>query len=282
MNNLNGKVALVTGAAARRGIGHGVALRLATGGADVVVIDKYRAPRSPFPEDKGWGGLDAVVTEVETEGRKGLAVTADISKDQEVDAALVKALERFGKIDMLVHCAAIRGPMTTPVVELSGADWRTVLDVNLTGAFLVSKAVARSMIARGEGGKIVLISSLAGNRGVPGSGAYCASKWGVIGLVKTLALELAKHKISVNAINTGTFDTQLRDEKYVPLAEAEGVTLSEFRENFDKRMIARVPMGRMGTPEDIANLALFLVSDEAGYITGQAVDICGGWGLVQG
>jgi NAD(P)-dependent dehydrogenase (short-subunit alcohol dehydrogenase family) len=222
------------------------------------------------------------VTEVETEGRKGLAVTADISKDQEVDAALVKALERFGKIDMLVHCAAIRGPMTTPVVELSGADWRTVLDVNLTGAFLVSKAVARSMIARGEGGKIVLISSLAGNRGVPGSGAYCASKWGVIGLVKTLALELAKHKISVNAINPGAFDTHLRDENYVPLAEAEGVTLSEFRENFDKRMIARVPMGRMGTPEDIANLALFLVSDEAGYITGQAVDICGGWGLVQG
>jgi NAD(P)-dependent dehydrogenase (short-subunit alcohol dehydrogenase family) len=235
-----------------------------------------------FPKTKVGGGLDAVVTEVETEGRKGLAVTADISKDQEVDAALVKALERFGKIDMLVHCAAIRGPMTTPVVELSGADWRTVLDVNLTGAFLVSKAVARSMIARGEGGKIVLISSLAGNRGVPGSGAYCASKWGVIGLVKTLALELAKHKISVNAINPGTFDTHLRDENYVPLAEAEGVTLSEFRENFDKRMIARVPMGRMGTPEDIANLALFLVSDEAGYITGQAVDICGGWGLVQG
>jgi NAD(P)-dependent dehydrogenase (short-subunit alcohol dehydrogenase family) len=98
------------------------------------------------------------------------------------------------------------------------------------------------MIARGEGGKIVLVSSLAGNRGVPGSGAYCASKWGVVGLVKTLALELAKHKINVNALNPGTFDTHLRDENYAQLAQAEGISLNEFRERVDKRMIARVPL----------------------------------------
>jgi NAD(P)-dependent dehydrogenase (short-subunit alcohol dehydrogenase family) len=226
--------------------------------------------------------LKSVVAEVEAKGRKALAVVADISNDQEVDAAVAKALERFGKIDMLVHCAAIRGPMATPLVELSRGDWKRVLDVNLTAAFLISTAAARDMIARGEGGKIVLISSLAGNRGVPGSGAYCASKWGVIGLVKTLALELAKYKINVNALNPGTFDTHLRDENYATLAQAEGVTLSQFRERFDKQMIARVPLGRMGTPEDIANLVLFLVSDQSNYITGQAVDICGGWGLVHG
>jgi len=282
MNSLNGKVALVTGAAARRGMGHGVALRLAGEGADVVIVDKDATPRSLFSEDKGWEGLSSVVTEVEAKGRKGLAVVADISKDQEVDAAVAKGLERFGKVDILVHCAAIRGPVTTPLVELSGGDWRTVLDVNLTGAFSISKAVAKSMIARGEGGKIVLISSLAGNRGVPGSGAYCASKWGVIGLVKTLALELAKYEINVNALNPGTFGTHLRDENYVQLAQAEGISLNEFRERFDKRMIARVPLGRIGTPEDIANLVLFLVSDQSSYITGQAIDICGGWGLVQG
>jgi NAD(P)-dependent dehydrogenase (short-subunit alcohol dehydrogenase family) len=282
MNNLNGKVALVTGAAARRGMGHGVALRLAGEGADVVLVDKYAAPRSLFSEDEGWEGLKSVVAEVEAKGRKALAVVADISNDQEVDAAVAKALERFGKIDMLVHCAAIRGPMATPLVELSRGDWKRVLDVNLTAAFLISTAAARDMIARGEGGKIVLISSLAGNRGVPGSGAYCASKWGVIGLVKTLALELAKYKINVNALNPGTFDTHLRDENYATLAQAEGVTLSQFRERFDKQMIARVPLGRMGTPEDIANLVLFLVSDQSNYITGQAVDICGGWGLVHG
>jgi NAD(P)-dependent dehydrogenase (short-subunit alcohol dehydrogenase family) len=282
MDSLNGKVAIVTGAAVRRGMGHGVALRLAGEGADVVVVDKFATPRSLFPEDKGWGGLSTVVTEVEAKGRKGLAVVADISKDQEVDGAVGKALERFGRVDILVHCAAIRGPMTTPLVELSGSDWRTVLEVNLTGAFLISKAVAKSMIARGEGGKIVLVSSLAGKMGVPGSGAYCASKWGVLGLTKTLALELAKHKINVNALNPGTFDTHLRDENYAQLAEAEGIPLSEFRERFDKRMLTRVPLGRIGLPEDIANLVLFLVSDQSSYITGQGVDICGGWGLVHG
>ena len=282
MNTLKGKVALVTGAAAKRGMGHGIALRLAGEGADVVLVDKDATPRSLFSEDKGWKGLNTVVTEVKAKGRKGLAVVADISKDQEVDEAVGKALERFGRVDILVHCAAIRGPMTTPLAELSGGDWRTVLEVNLTGAFLISKAVVRSMIARGEGGKIVLVSSLAGNRGVPGSGAYCASKWGVVGLVKTLALELAKHKINVNALNPGTFDTHLRDENYAQLAQAEGIPLSEFRERFDRQMIGRVPLGRLGTPEDIANLVLFLVSDQSSYITGQTVDICGGWGQVQG
>jgi NAD(P)-dependent dehydrogenase (short-subunit alcohol dehydrogenase family) len=226
--------------------------------------------------------LSSVVTEVEAMGRKALPAEADISNQQEVDAAVAKALGKFGRIDILVNCAAIRGPMTTPVVNLSEADWRTVLDVNLTGAFLISAAVAKSMIARGEGGKIVLISSLAGNRGVPGSGAYSASKWGVIGLVKTLALELAKYKINVNALNPGTFDTHLRDGNYVQLAQAEGVTLNEFREKFERQLTARIPLGRMGTPEDIANLVLFLVSDLSSYITGQAVDICGGWGLAHG
>jgi NAD(P)-dependent dehydrogenase (short-subunit alcohol dehydrogenase family) len=282
MNTLKEKVALVTGAAAKRGMGHGVAERLGGEGAAVVIVDKVTVPRTRFSEDEGWEGLKSVVTEVEAMGGKALAVVADISNPQEVDAAVAKALDKFGKIDMLVHCAAIRGPMTTPLVKLSEGEWRTVLDVNLTGAFLISTAVAKSMIARGEGGKIVLISSLAGNRGVPGSGAYCASKWGVIGLVKTLALELAKDRININALNPGTFDTHLRDENYVALAQAEGIPLSEFRERFDKQMVARVPMGRMGTPEDIANLALFLVSDQSSYITGQAVDICGGWGLVHG
>ena len=282
MNSLKGKVALVTGVAAKRGMGHGVALRLAGEGANVVVVDKYGTPRSLFPGDEGWGGLNEVVAEVDSLGSKGLAVIADISNNEEVDTAVAKAIERFGRIDILVHCAAIRGPMTTPLVKLSEGEWRTVLDINLTGTFFISTAVAKNMVARGDGGKIVLISSLAGNRGVPGSGAYCASKWGVIGLVKTLALELATYKINVNALNPGTFGTHLRDENYAQLAQAEGITLSEFRERYDKQMIAKVPLGRMGTPADIADLVLFLVSNHSGYITGQAVDICGGWGLLQG
>jgi len=282
MNSLKGKVALITGVAAKRGMGHGVALRLVGEGANVVVVDKYAVPRTLFPGDEGWGGLNAVVAEVESLGSKGLAVVADISNSQEVDAGVAKAIEKFGRIDILVHCAAIRGPMTTPLVKLSEREWKTVLDVNLNGAFFISTAVAKNMVTRGEGGKIVLISSLAGNRGVPGSGAYCVSKWGVIGLVKTLALELATYKINVNALNPGTFGTHLRDENYVQLAQAEGITLNEFRERYDKQMTTKVPLGRMGTPEDIANLVLFLVSDQSSYITGQAVDICGGWGLIHG
>jgi NAD(P)-dependent dehydrogenase (short-subunit alcohol dehydrogenase family) len=282
MNSLKGKVALITGVAAKRGMGHGVALGLAGEGADVVVVDKYAVPRTLFSGDEGWGGLNEVVAKVESLGSKGLAIVADISNSQEVDASVTKAIERFGKIDILVHCAAIRGPMTTPLVKLSEGEWKTVLDVNLNGTFYISTTVAKNMVARGEGGKIVLISSLAGNRGVPGSGAYCVSKWGVLGLVKTLALELATYKINVNALNPGTFSTHLRDENYLQLAQAEGITLNEFREKYDKQMTAKVPLGRMGTPEDIADLVLFLVSDHSSYITGQAVDICGGWGLVQG
>ena len=282
MNSLRGKVALVTGAASKRSMGRGVAGRLAGEGANVVVVDKYAVPRSFSPQDEGWRGLEAVVAEIEALGREAMAVTADIGHRQEVDAALAKALKKFSKIDILVHCAAIRGPMTTPLVKLAEEDWRTVLDINLTGAFFMATAVARSMIDRGEGGKMVLVSSLAATIGVPGSGAYCASKWGVLGLVKTLALELAKYKINVNAINPGTFSTNLRDENYVQLARSEGITADEFRARYDKQMIDKVPLGRVGTTEDIADLALFLSSDVSSYITGQAVDICGGWGLLHG
>jgi NAD(P)-dependent dehydrogenase (short-subunit alcohol dehydrogenase family) len=282
MKSLKGKVALVTGAAVKRGMGRGVALRLAGEGADIVVVDRYATPRGFFPEDEGWGGLNAVVSEVEAMGRKGLAIEADVSSRKAVDAAVGKALKKFGKIDILVHCAAIRGPIGIPLTKLSEADWRSVIDVNLTGAFFISAAVADKMIDKGHGGKIVLISSLAGNRGVPGSGSYSASKWGVIGLAKSLALELAKYNINVNAINPGTFDTQLRDANYVNLAKAEGITPVEFRKKFDGQMLTKVPLGRMGTPEDIADLVLFLVTNQSSYLTAQAIDIDGGWGQLHG
>jgi len=282
MKCLKGKVALVTGAAVKRGMGRGVALRLADEGADIVVVDKYAIPRSIFPEDEGWGGLNAVVTEVEAMGCKGLAVEVDVSSRKEVDAAVKAAITKFGKIDILVHCAAIRGPIGIPLMKLSEADWKSVIDVNLTGAFFISAAVADTMVDKGDGGKIVLISSLAGNRGVAGSGSYSASKWGVIGLAKSLALELAKNHINVNVINPGTFDTQLRDANYVNLAKAEGITVEEFRKRFDTQMNAKVPLGRMGTPEDIANLVLFLVTDQSSYLTAQAIDIDGGWGQLHG
>jgi len=276
MDTLKGKVALVTGAAGKRGMGHTIALRLAGEGADIAIVDKYSAPRSLYPGDEKWGGLDAVVAEIESLGRKALAVAADVSSSQEVDAAVAKVLVRFGKIDILVHCAAIRGPVTTPIIDLAEADWKKVLDVNLNGSFFIAKSVAKSMVARGGGGKIVLIASMGGVKGMPGSAAYCVSKFGVVGLVKTLALELAKNRIYVNALNPGAVISNLRDSYHIERGQAEGITVDEARENDYQKLSEGIPLGRMGTTDEIANLVLFLVSDQSTYITGEAINISGG------
>jgi NAD(P)-dependent dehydrogenase (short-subunit alcohol dehydrogenase family) len=276
MNTLKDKVALVTGAGGKRGMGHAIALRLAGEGANVVIVDKDPVPRSLYSGDEKWDGLNAVVAEIESLGKKALAVIADVSKSQEVDAAVAKAVERFSKIDILVHCAAIRGPVTTPIIDLAEGDWKKVLDINLNGSFFIAKAVAKSMVARGEGGKIVLIASMGGVKGMPGSAAYCASKFGVVGLVKTLALELAKYQIYVNALNPGAVTSNLRDSYHTEKAQAEGITVDEARKRDYQKQSEVIPLGRLGTTEEIANLVSFLVSDQCTYITGEAINISGG------
>jgi NAD(P)-dependent dehydrogenase (short-subunit alcohol dehydrogenase family) len=276
MKSLEGKVALITGAGSKRGMGHAIALRLAGEGADVVVIDRYTAPQSLFPGDEEWGGLDEIVAEIESLGRKALPVVADVSSSRDVDKAVAKARERFGQIDILVHCAGIVTAMDVPITELSEEVWRTVLDINLTGSFLVSRAVTRSMQDRGQGGKIVLIASLAANMGLPGVGAYCASKWGVIGLMKTLALELAEYKIYVNAINPGSITSNIRDADFAKLQKELGITFDEVKEIETQKFLPKIPMGRFGTVEEVADLVLFLVSDQSSYITGEAINISGG------
>jgi NAD(P)-dependent dehydrogenase (short-subunit alcohol dehydrogenase family) len=276
MKSLEGKVALVAGAASKRGMGHAIALRLAKEGADVAVADKYAAPRSLFAGDEGWGGLDEIVGEIESLGRKALPVAADISSSQDVDKAVAKTRERFGQIDILVNCVGILGTMDTPFTEFAEEDWRRILDVNLTGSFLIARAVAKSMISTGQGGKIVLIASLAANRGVPGNVAYCASKWGIIGLVKTMALELAKYKIYVNAINPGSIVTNIRDADFAKMEKELDITFDEARERDFQKFLPNIPMGRFGTTAEIADLALFLASDQSSYITGEAINISGG------
>ena len=276
MSSLKGKVAMVTGAASKRGMGHAIALRLARKGADVVVADKFAAPKSLFPGDEGWGGLNDIVAEIKALGRKALAVTMDINVSREIDAAIDKTLKQFGKIDILVHAAAIRGPVGVPVVDLAEKDIRAIIDVDLVGSFLITKAVARGMIARGEGGKIVIICSTAGLKGVPGSAAYGAAKWGTIGLTKSLGLELAKYKINVNGINPGMFVTNLRDESFTKMAEAEGITWEEARKKDQGALAKMIPWGRLGTAEEIADLAYFLVSDQSGYMTGEVIVLGGG------
>jgi NAD(P)-dependent dehydrogenase (short-subunit alcohol dehydrogenase family) len=276
MDSLKGKVALVTGAGSKRGMGHAVALRLAGEGAHIVVLDKFAAPVSLFPGDEKWSGLEGEISEIKALGREALAVVADITNSHEIDEAVAKAIVRFGGIDILVHCAGIRGPVGVPAHELTEQDWRNMIDVNLHGSFFIAKAVAKQMVSRGNGGKIVLISSMAGLKGAPGSAGYAASKHGVIGLAKSMALELAKSKINVNAICPGAFVTNLRDEAFSQMGKSQGITPEEARQADYKKAGSAIPMGRLGTPEEIADLAYFLVSEQSKYITGEAIVIGGG------
>jgi NAD(P)-dependent dehydrogenase (short-subunit alcohol dehydrogenase family) len=276
MSSLKGKVGLVTGAASKRGMGHACALRLAREGANVVVADKFAAPKSMFPGDEGWGGLDEIVKEIEGAGRKGLAMTLDINAAREIDAAMDKIVKKFGRLDILIHAAAIRGPVGVNVVDLTEKDIRSIIDIDLVGAFLVCKAAARAMIAGGKGGKIVVYCSLAGTHGTPGSAAYGAAKWGTIGLTKSLALELAKYKINVNGINPGMIVTNLRDEAFQKMAQTQGITWEEARKKDQEPLASRIPWGRLGTPEEAADLTYFLCSDQSEYITGEVIALGGG------
>jgi NAD(P)-dependent dehydrogenase (short-subunit alcohol dehydrogenase family) len=273
---LDGKVAFITGAASKRGMGHAIALKFAQEGAKVVVIDKFAAPRSVWEGDEAWRGLDEVVEEIEAAGSEGLAVVADISSSKEIDEAVKQTLDKFGRIDILVNCGGIRGTVGVPVVEGDEKEWQQMFNINTIGTFIVSRAVARDMIKRNEGGKIVLIASAAGRIGAPGSAAYAASKWATIGLVKSLALELAPYKINVNAINPGFFATNLRDNDAETKSKKAGVTIEEFRRDEYQMLTKMVPLGRMGTMEDITKLILFLVTPESEYMTGQDINITGG------
>jgi NAD(P)-dependent dehydrogenase (short-subunit alcohol dehydrogenase family) len=276
MSSLQGKVALVTGAASKRGMGHAIALRMAKEGADVVVADKFPNPKSMFPGDENWGGLPDIVKEVEAMGKKALALTMDINDTRSIDDGMAKAVKKFGRLDILVHAAAIRGPVGVNLVDLAEKDIRAVIDVDLTGSFLICKACAREIIKGGKGGKIVIFCSMAGTHGVQGSSAYSAAKYGTIGLTKSLALELAKDHINVNGINPGMIVTNLRDEAFSKMAEAAGTTWEEARKKDHESVGARIPWGRMGKPEEAADLAYFLCSPLSDYITGEVIGLTGG------
>jgi NAD(P)-dependent dehydrogenase (short-subunit alcohol dehydrogenase family) len=271
-----GKIALVTGAASKRGMGHAIALRLAVGGADVAILDKNPAPRSLFTGDEGWRGLEEVVEEIKGLDQEALALTADVSRSEEAIQAVEKVLKKFGRIDIFVHCAAIRGTVNIPVVDTTEEDWRKVIDVNLTGTFIISKQVARHMIKRGGPGKMVLLSSVAGKIGVAGTAPYVASKWGILGFTQSLALELARYKINVNSVCPGHIQTNIQDQWFEEQAKLLKITTDEFRTKWYGETEKTVPLGRYGAAEDVADVVMFLVSKQADYMTGQAINVSGG------
>lgn len=275
--NLDAKVALVTGAAGMNGMGRAISLRLAREGADVVVVDHPQAAQN-FPPDvkqAGWKGLHSVVQEIQELGRRSLAINGDITSSSDVETIISRTLKEFGRIDILVNNAGIVGPKGVPVVELSRDDWEPVLRVNVIAPFMLSQLVARDMIRRREGGRIVMISSYAGKGGLPGAAIYCASKAALISLTQTLAHELAQYKINVNAICPGVVSTDMNYARIERFAKEKGISIEHAREQWTPEYV-NIPLGRSERPEDVANAVAFLATSDSDYITGQAINVCGG------
>lgn len=275
MGVLDGKVALVTGAASKRGIGHGIAQALAEAGADVAVSDIGRRSLVARVEPDDWRGLDSVVGEVVGLGRRATGIEADVSRSEDVRGLALRVEEQLGRIDILVNCAgAPQEPALGGGWELPEDEWANVLAVNLSGPFLLCAAVVPRMLARGEGGRIINISSVLGKRPWPRRPAYNASKHGLIGLTRSLAMDLAQHGITVNAICPGIIDTDRAQARPDPLPRIDFTGAPLSTEEFVRR---EVPALRRGTPRDIGALATFLASPAAAYITGQAINVDGGW-----
>lgn len=265
LTGLGGKVALVTGAGRMRSIGRAVALELARAGCDVVVTGTGRSPDRYTNDEKaaGWRDIDSVAEEIQKLGRRASALVADVSDEQSVDHLAERVLAEYHRIDIVVNnAAAARGPDRVPVVELPVDVWDQVIRVNLRGTFLVTRAFAPRMIEQGEGGNIINISSIGGKLAAANSAAYAASKAGVQALTSSTAKELGAYKIRVNALCPGITDTSRLDD--LP------------PEVWKSYVSAHIPLGRAGTAQEIAWAAVFLASDQAAWVSGQAWNIDGG------
>ncbi|MFC1908670.1 SDR family NAD(P)-dependent oxidoreductase [Chloroflexota bacterium] len=275
MYNLTGKVALVTGAASKRGFGRTIANRLATEGADVIITS--RSTVSSHDEDctRDWKGLDSLVEEIQALGRRTLAITCDITKSDQVNRMVKEAIEKFGQIDILVNNAGVH--LFGKIENVTDEIWNTCIAINLSGTFFCSRAVAREMIKRNNGGRIINISSIAGKQGVGfGDSAYCASKFGVTGLTQSLALELATYGIVVNAVCPTLADTDIGIDRHKKQSQSEGVSLQEVKDRLFNSKIQSIPLGRLTNGNDIAKAVAFLASEEANFITGQSINVSGG------
>lgn len=279
MANLEGKVALLTGAGGMKGIGRACALKLASLGADIAISDFKRAPDDSPPQEikAEWRSIDSVAEEVEALGRRCLKVWCDLTDSAQIEDMVRRAADHYGRLDILVNNArAIIGRDRVPVTELREDVWQRFFAINSTAPFLATKFAARVMIEKGNGGRIINMGSDASKRGRPNTAAYTASKFAVVGLTQASALDLAPHRITVNAVCPGSVNTDRLNYWEEAQAKAKGVSLEEFRARIVADAGKAVPLGRIAEPEDVANLVAFLASEEAAFITGQAYNVNGG------
>ena len=242
--SLNGKVALVTGAA--QGIGRDIALALAQDGADVAICDVNLEAAQKTAAD------------IEALGRKSLALKTNVAASAEVTAMVDQTVEKFGRVDILVNNAGITRDGL--ILRMKDEDWDLVMSINLKGAFMCTKAALKFMTKQ-RSGTIINIASIVGAMGNAGQANYVASKAGLIGLTKTIAREYANRGITANAVAPGFIETAMTQA---------------LPENVRTDLAKQIPMGKLGSPEDVANAVRFLASPQASYITGQVIHVNGG------
>lgn len=261
---LAGKVAIVTGAGRKRGIGRATAVVLAEMGADVVVTGTGRDPAT-FPEDEkaaGWRDVESVADEIRAAGSRALPLVVDITDPEQIQSMIDRAVSEFGRLDIIVNnAAAPYGPDRKPLLEIDPEVFRRVIDVKVGGTFMCSRAAAAQMVKQGEGGRIINLSSIAGKRGMANTSAYNAANFAVDGFTQAIAKELAVHGITANSVCPGLIGTARMD----PMA----------KEAWAARIAAN-PMGRVGRDSEVAEVIGFLASPRASYINGEAINVNGG------
>ncbi|WP_198039959.1 SDR family NAD(P)-dependent oxidoreductase [Microbulbifer agarilyticus] len=270
---LKGKVAVITGAGRRKGLGEAMARRLAAEGVKVVLTDIGRGQGENLPENAvgTTAEMEEIAREIRDAGGEVATFSCNVLEPQEVQSAAEFALGHFGSLDIWVNNAGI-GYLMEPIVEMAVDKWDAVLGVNLRGTFLGIKYAAEVMLRQGRGGRIINIGSQASKSGFAHAAAYTASKHGMVGLTRSAALELGPEGITVNTICPNHVTTGLGAWQNAHFSEVTGKGHDRYMED----MRARIPLGRPGLQEDIAKACAFLCSDEASYITGEAMNVSGG------
>ena len=272
MTDLNGKVAICTGSGRHKGLGQGILHRLAKDGCRVVVSDIGESKQHLGEGDIGSSPeMEEIAAEIRAASGEAVAIACDVRVEDDVRALIDGTVEAFGRIDILVNNAGI-GYIMKHLDDLSLEEWNVVLGVNLTGAFLCTQYAARQMAKQGDGGRIINIASQAAKSGFPHMTPYIASKHGLVGLTRACAIDLGGQAITVNAVCPNHVTTGLGAKQNEYFAEFLGLSVDEYL----AAMKNRIPLGRPGLIDDTASAVAYLASDEACYVTGEALNVSGG------